>query len=91
MAFRDLTFCRTTGTDLLLTTAAGPDGVRQTGTGSFAWRVPPDLAIGFAERVEAMGPSAGSEQLDCGTADGIAVKVSLGEYTDDFLAGRQGV
>jgi hypothetical protein len=55
---------------------------------AFIWRVPADLAAGFADRLDDLaepGRVAGSEQLDCGTEDGIAVKVSRGEYTDDFL------
>jgi hypothetical protein len=97
VAFRDLGFCQSTGTDLLLTTAPGPLGVEpRDGTsdaeyaGGFIWRVPPDLAAGFADRLDDLaepGRVAGSEDLACGTGDGIVVKVSRGEYTDDFLGG----
>jgi hypothetical protein len=50
--------------------------------------VPPETASTFADRLDSLaepGRLAGSEHLDCGTRDGIAVKVSRGEYTDDFL------
>jgi hypothetical protein len=100
VVFGDLGFCRTIGTDLVLTAAPGLPGVqRRDGAsdnsaarhrGSFVWRVPPDLAKAFADRLDDLAEAArvaGSEALDCGTEDGIAVKVSRGEYTDDFLGG----
>lgn len=45
-------------------------------------------ARGFADLVERLAhPSrlAGAEFLACGTDDEIPVKISHGEYTDDFL------
>ena len=42
----------------------------------------------FADRIDALAqPSrlAGSEMLECTTAEAIPVNVSLGEYTDEFL------
>jgi hypothetical protein len=91
VSFAGLGFCRVAGTDVLLTAAAGPAGVQRCQDHAFIWRVPQDQAAEFAERLEALaepGRAAGSEALDCGTADGIAVKVSRGEYTDDFLDGE---
>jgi hypothetical protein len=88
VALGALGFCAVTGTGVLLTAAPGPAGVQQCRDHAFIWRVPQDLAAGFAERLDDLaGPGrvAGSEQLDCSTEDGIAVKVSRGEYTDDFL------
>ncbi|WP_428487308.1 hypothetical protein [Rhodopila sp.] len=88
LAFRDLGFCRTAGIDLLLTGSAGSAGVQRRDKSAFVWRVPADLAAGFADRLDDLaepGRIAGSEALDCGTVDGITVKVSRGEYTDDFL------
>jgi hypothetical protein len=88
VAFAALGFCQITGTDVLLTAAPGPAGVQKCEDHAFIWRVPPDLAAQFADRLDdlaAPGRVAGSEALDCGTEDGIAVKVSRGEYTDDFL------
>jgi len=86
--FADLNFCQVTGPDLLLTAASGPPGVQPCEAHAFIWRIPPDLATNFAERLDDLADPAriaGSEQLDCGTEDGITVKVSRGEYTDDFL------
>jgi hypothetical protein len=88
VAFSGLGFCQVVGTDVLLTAAAGPPGVQRCDRHAFIWRVPPGMAAGFAERLDDLaepGRIAGSEALDCGTEDGIAVKVSRGEYTDDFL------
>jgi len=87
VSFRDLGFCKVHGADLRLSAAPGPIGV-QRDTDGFVWRVPAELAAVFADRLDDLaepGRVAGSEQLDCGTEDGIAVKVSRGEYTDDFL------
>jgi hypothetical protein len=86
--FGELGFCQVVGHDVLLTAAPGTPGVEAVEPDGFHWRVPSHLATGFADRLEELsepGRVAGSEELDCGTADGIAVKVSRGEYTDDFL------
>jgi hypothetical protein len=90
VAFGDLEFCQVVGADVLLTAAAGPAGVQRCEDHAFIWRVPPGMASGFADRLDNLaepGCVAGSESLDCGTEHGIAVKVSRGEYTDDFLDG----
>jgi hypothetical protein len=89
ISFAGLNFCQMTGPDLLMTAAAGSPGVQACEGHAFIWRIPPGLAASFAERLDDLaGPArvAGSETLDCGTEDGIAVKVSRGEYTEDFLA-----
>jgi hypothetical protein len=86
--FADLNFCQVNGPDVLLTAAPGPIGIQQCADHAFIWRVPRDLAAAFAEQLDDLaepGRIAGSEQLNCGTEDSIAVKVSRGEYTDDFL------
>lgn len=91
VAFRDLGFCRMAGTDLTLTASGGPLGVTP-GPHGFVWRVTGNLAEGFADRLDDLatpGRAAGSEEIGFGTEDGIAVKVSRGEYTDDFLGGCQ--
>ena len=88
VSLADLKFCQRVGTDVLLTAAPGSEGVQQSAEHAFVWRVPPELAARFAERLDDLAELsrvAGSEELDCGTEDGIAVKVSRGEYTDDFL------
>ena len=87
VSFCDLDFCAVQGIDFHLTAEPGPPGVLRTERG-FVWRVPPAIAAEFADRLDDLaGPGriAGSEQLDCDTEDGITVKVSRGEYTDDFL------
>ena len=88
VAFGTLSFCQVTGTDVLLTAASGPAGVQKCDGHAFTWRVTADLAAAFADRLDDLaepGRVAGSAALDCGTEDGIAIKVSRGEYTDDFL------
>ena len=88
VSFARLRFCQVVEAEVLLTAAPGPAGVERLGERAFVWRVPSALAAGFAERLDdlaAPGRVAGSETLDCGTQDGITVKVSRGEYTDDFL------
>lgn len=90
VAFSDLGFCQIVGDGLLLTAAPGPAGVQQCEDHDFIWRVPADLATQFADRLDDLagpGRPAGSEALDCGTEDAIMVKVSRGEFTDDFLSG----
>jgi hypothetical protein len=87
--FADLGFCQVAGTDVLLTAAPGPAGIQRCEGHALIWRVPQELAANFAERLDDLaepGRIAGSEQLDCGTEDGITVKISRGEYTDDFLS-----
>jgi hypothetical protein len=91
VAFGSLGFCQIIGTDVTLTAATGPAGVQPGDGPSFIWRVPADMAAAFAERLDDLaepGRIAGSEDLACDTEDRIAVKVSRGEYTDDFLGGR---
>jgi hypothetical protein len=87
VAFGDLGFCQTE-VNVRLTASSGPLGVEQRDGHAFILRVPPETAAAFAEQLDDLaGPNrvAGSDVLDCGTEDGIAVKVSRGEYTDDFL------
>ena len=89
VAVGTLGFCAGAGIDLRLVAKGAEPGVHRDGAG-FVWSVPRDQAAAFADRLDDLGEPgriAGSEQLDCGTRDGIAVKVSRGEYTDDFLAG----
>jgi hypothetical protein len=92
VAFKDLGFCQLAHAEVRLTAAPGRPGVEQSEGHTFLWRVPPEMAAGFADRLDDLaepGRIAGSEALDCGTEDGIAVKVSRGEYTDDYLCGGQ--
>ncbi|HVC61469.1 MAG TPA: hypothetical protein VND19_14045 [Acetobacteraceae bacterium] len=85
----ELAFCSTSAVNLTL--AAGtPAGVfPPTETDRrFVWRIDPEQATAFAGMADLLaepGRIAGSELLECGIAEGIAVKLSRGEYTDDFL------
>lgn len=100
VTFSSLGFCQIIGTDVLLTAVSGPPGVQfcpgiqscpsvqASNDHTFIWRVPRELADVFADRLDRLADPAhfaGSEDLDCTTETGIAVKVSRGEYTDDFL------
>jgi hypothetical protein len=83
----DLAFCVSNGTQLKLTASAGPPGIHAAGDG-FVWRIDAARAAGFAAQAEALaepGRVAGSEILECSTEDEIPVKLSRGEYTEDFL------
>lgn len=86
----ELAFCRTPRTRITLLEAQGEAGLQRApdDMDRWLWRLDAARAAAFADQVEDLAaPSrvAGSELLLCGTADGIAVKVSRGEYTDDFL------
>ncbi len=88
VVFARLTFCQLTGINLLLTADPGPPGVQCCDGQAFSWRVVPDTAIGLADRLDDLARPeriAGSEDLDQGIQDGIAVRVSRGEFADDFL------
>ena len=69
--------------------AAAPGLERQAEPGAgFAWRLDPATAADFAARADLLsrpGRDAGSDFLTCGVPDEIPVKLSRGEYTDDFL------
>ena len=75
-------------TRILLSPASDASGGlhRLPGTGhAFAWRLDPVRAIGCAERIEALTDQerpAGSETIE----GDVPLKLSRGEYTDDFLA-----
>jgi len=91
VVFADLGFCQAAGVEVRLTASTGPPGVQRSGEHGFFLRVSSATASGFAEQLDDLADPnrvAGSEILNCGTEDGIAVKVSRGEYTDDFLAGH---
>jgi hypothetical protein len=85
-----LGFCTAGLTPITLTGSPGAAGIQPTDNG-FVWRVDPAQAGHFAEQVDALAAPAlmaGSELLTCTNAEEIPVKVSRGEYTDDFLLGR---
>jgi hypothetical protein len=98
VALDDMGFCAAWRTHVMLTAADaktvadGPLGLHPVdGASHFAWRLDAIRATAFADLVETLaspGRLAGSELLECGIDDEIPVKVSRGEYTDDFLEGR---
>ena len=76
---------------LVLTPAGDAFGMRDLG-GHFAWQLTPWQAERIAERIEALSQSdikSGSEILELGSEGEIPVKVSRGEFTDDFLVTRR--
>ena len=88
----ELGFCAGARTHVTLTASPGPLGIQpMSAAGSFQWRLDPAKANEFAELIDQLAlPSraAGSELLACTTEEEILVKVSRGEYTDDFLLGE---
>lgn len=71
--------------------APGEDGLRLGTSGQFTWRMTADHAEAFGALVSELAAperSAGSEQLETGAPGEIPVKVSRGEFTDDFLVDR---
>jgi hypothetical protein len=72
-----------------LTASDGPLGIHHTAEpGAFLWRLDAAHAQTFADQIDSLAQPtrlAGSEILECTTEEEIPVKVSRGEYTDDFL------
>ena len=91
VSLQELGFCAGARTHVTLTAQPGPLGIQPASSaGSFLWRLDPAKANEFAEQIDRLAlPSraAGSEMLECTTEEEIPVKVSRGEYTDDFLRG----
>ena len=80
-------FCVPSNTAVTLTGSAGPLGVHRDGN-DVVWRIDAPRATGFAEQMETLADpnmASGSEILACGLEDETTVKLSHGEYTDDFL------
>lgn len=87
-----LGFCRPGGTRLTLALAAGVMGImrREDDPDDVLWCLDTATALGFADLVEDLthpSRAAGAEFLACGIEDEIPVKISRGEFTDDFLTG----
>lgn len=81
-------FCRAASLRLALTASAGAPGVQAAKNGAFLWRLDPAQASRFADQADGLtdaGAFAGSAMLECSIAEEIPVKLSRGEYTDDFL------
>jgi hypothetical protein len=78
-------------TDLVLAPADAEFGMRELG-GKFIWKLNGWQATRIAERIELLIPvdnKSGSEMLEVGSEGEIPVKVSRGEFTDDFLIDRR--
>jgi hypothetical protein len=76
---------------LVLAPADDAFGMRDLG-GHFAWQLTPWQAERIAERIEILSDrdvKSGSEILELGSEGEIPVKVSRGEFTDDFLVTRR--
>jgi hypothetical protein len=77
--------------ELVLAPADDQFGMRDLG-GRFAWKLTGWQAERIAERIELLTPrdnKSGSEILEIGSDGEIPVKVSRGEFTDDFLITRR--
>jgi hypothetical protein len=77
--------------ELVLAPADDEFGMRDLG-GRFAWKLTGWQAEQIAERIELLTPKdnkSGSEILEIGSDGEIPVKVSRGEFTDDFLITRR--
>jgi hypothetical protein len=87
VALHQLGFCAAASA-VTLTSSAGAPGIQPAGDNRLLWRVGAEQAARFAARIDALAaPSrtAGSELLQCTTGEEIPVKLSRGEYTEDFL------
>ena len=83
-----LGFCTAARTALTVTASPGAPGIHPRRRTDFVWRLDAARAAQFADQIDQLAvPSraAGSEILECTTEEEIPVKVSRGEYTDDFL------
>jgi len=84
----ELGFCVAPHSAVTVTASDGAPGIQPTDDGRFVWRLDTDQAMAFADMIDQLAtPSraAGSEILVCTTEEEIPVKVSRGEYTEDFL------
>lgn len=85
-----LAFCRSGATPLTLAPADRSHGIvpHPADPDGYVWLLDAERAQAFADRVDELahpGRVAGSEFLACGTEDEVPVKISRGEFTDDFL------
>ena len=75
---------------LTLGRADSVSGMRDLG-GKFSWKLNDWQAQRIAERIELLTPlekKSGSEIIEVGSEGEIPVKVSRGEFTDDFLISK---
>ncbi|MER9140184.1 hypothetical protein NKI20_28695 [Mesorhizobium sp. M0830] len=70
---------------VFLIVSDAPRGMRLD-LGRLIWEIAPSDAMTFAQLVDGVATSARAchQYLDCEAEDGIEVKVSVGEYPDDF-------
>jgi hypothetical protein len=83
-----LGFCTGLRTAVTVTASPGAPGIQPVADSRFVWRIDAQLATEFADQIDQLAvPSraAGSEILECTTEEEIPVKISRGEYTEDFL------
>ena len=83
-----LGFCAPPRTTVTMTASPGEPGIQPVADNRFVWRLDPDRAAAFADQIDQLAVparAAGSEILACTTEEEIPVKVSRGEYTEDFL------
>jgi hypothetical protein len=76
---------------LSLSPADGEFGMRDLG-GKFSWKLNHWQARHIAERIDLLTPAgqkSGSEIFEVGSEGEIPVKVSRGEFTDDFLVSKR--
>jgi hypothetical protein len=85
-------FAAPSDTRVVITAGEAPVGLRPDATAanqkSFRWRLDAALVREFAAKLEALGApgrKAGSEELVADSPGETLVKVSRGEFTDDFL------
>lgn len=85
----ELGFCFSPRTAVTVTASPGAPGIQPIDDDAgFVWRLQAEHAAAFADQIDQLAiPSraAGSETLECTTEEEIPVKISRGEYTDDFL------
>ncbi len=77
-------------TILTLTPADSDFGMRDMGA-KFSWKLNDWQAARIAERIETLVPrgnKSGSEILEVGSEGEIPVKISRGEFTDEFLISK---
>lgn len=91
----ELAFCAACRTHVLLCDDAGPPGLHALPNKreGFVWRLDAQRAAGFADLIDDLAVASrrsGSEMLECTAEEDIPVKVSRGEYTDDFLLNPTG-
>ena len=87
----ELAFCAAAAMRITLRAADGAAGLQRApdDAAHWLWRIHATQAAAFADQVEDLAASArvaGSEVLQSGTVEDVPVKVSRGEYTDDFLS-----